>query len=117
MKQLIKCKTTIYVLTDNEHCVRLDSISQMPLQEEEIEYMKYEKIHLDGEIAIMIKPPETPRDLKKFIELVHPDLTWLGWWTSRYGSNNWRKLHGLPKMQRKLFKNSITRKDENSYIG
>lgn len=117
MEPLIKDKTTIYILTDNEHCVQLDKISQVSLKEEEIKYMKYEKVYLDSEIAIIINPPKSLSDLKKFIELVHPNLAWLGWWTSRYGSNNWRKLHGLPKMHRKLFESSLSKENDDNCIG
>lgn len=89
-------ETTFYVCTDEDHCVPLSKISYDSLEEEEIVDMEYEKLDLDGEIAIVIKPPQNYRELQKFVELVHPSLSWMGWWISTYGSNNWRKMHGLP---------------------
>lgn len=97
-----EANTTFYICTDDEHCVPLSAISQNSLEEEEIEDFEYEKFDSEGEIAITIKPPQNHRELKKFIELVHPSLSWFGWWLSTYGSNNWRKLHGLPMIRRKV---------------
>lgn len=87
---------TFYIGIDDEHCIPLGSISQDSLEEDEIQDMEYKSFDSVGEMVIEIKPPQNYRELKNFIELVHPSLSWLGWWTSRYGNNNWRKLHGLP---------------------
>lgn len=95
-------KTKFYVCIDNEHCVPLSSISQDSLEDEEIDDFKYVKFDLDEEITVVIKPQQNFRELGKFIELVHRSLPWLGWWISTYGSNNWRKLHGLPMVRRKV---------------
>lgn len=94
--------TTFYVCTDNENCVPLSAISQDSLEEKEIEDFEYEKFDLGEEINIVVKPPQNFSELGRFIELVHPSLSWLGWWTSTYGSNNWRKMHGLPMVRRKV---------------
>lgn len=94
--------TTFYIGIDDEHCIPLGSISQVSLEDEQIDDMEYENFDIGGEMVIEIKPPQNYRELKRFIELVHPSLSWVGWWTSRYGNNNWRKLHGLPMIRRKV---------------
>lgn len=92
--------TTLYIYTDDEHFIPLDEISEVLLTEEDIKDMEYKKFYLDGEMVFEIKPPENYRELKKFIELVHPSVSWVAWWVRTYGSNNWRKMHGLPLIRR-----------------
>lgn len=91
-----------YVCTDDEHCVPLSKISYVSLEDDQIDDMEHESFVSDEEMAIEIKPPQNFRELKSFIELIHPSLPWLGWWMNRYGNNNWRKLHGLPMIRRKV---------------
>lgn len=92
-----------YICTDDEHCTPLSDISDASLTEEEIKDMEYKKFDQGGEITFEINPPQNHRELKTFIEIFHPNVSWLSWWLSRYGSNNWRRFHGLP-MSRKLRK-------------
>ena len=91
----------IYICIDEEHYVPLTGISDVPVSEEDMEDLEYEKVDLDGEITFEIEPPRSFRELSQFIELIHPSLSWLSWWIRRYGNNNWRKLHGLPMTRRK----------------
>lgn len=92
--------SSIYICIDEEHCLPLEDISDVSVTEDDIASLEYEKINFEGEASFEIEPPKGIHELNKFIELFHPSLPWLSWWMKRYGSNNWRKLHGLP-MRRK----------------
>ena len=91
----------ICIYIDEEHCIPLTSISDVSVSEEDLVKFGYEDVYVSGELTFEIKPPKSFRELDQFIELFHPNLSWLSWWMWRYGSNNWRKLHGLPMMRRK----------------
>lgn len=90
-----------FINIDEENYVPLYKISDIEISSDDISEMKYETFDFNGEIEIVIEPPQNYRELKTFIELVHPSLPWLSWWSSSYGNNNWRKLHGLPIQRRR----------------
>lgn len=99
-----------FIVTDKDHYVPLEAISDVEISTEDISDMVYERFDFDGEIEIEIQPPKNHRELKPFIELFHPSLPWLSWWLNRYDNNNWRRLHGLPLVRRMKNKTTLTAK-------
>lgn len=97
--------SNIYICTDEEHYVPLSKISDVFITEGDIADFEHEKFNFDGVVTFEIEPSKNHHELGPFIELFHPSISWLSWWLKRYGSNNWRKLHGFP-MRRKKHGNS-----------
>lgn len=50
---------------------------------------------------LYIRCPESHSELKKFVEIFHPNLNFSIMWQKKYGCNNWRKMHGISMIRSK----------------
>lgn len=82
--------------------VQLGRIKNIPeiSEDESIETSELPDVHKEWNGEFSLQPPQNHRELRKFIETVHPSMRYVILWMQRYGCNNWRKMHGLPLMQR-----------------
>lgn len=80
----------------------LGKLENLPgiLRDETIEMLEIPDVHKEWSVEFSLQPPQNHRELRKFIETVHPSMSYVILWMQRYGCNNWRKMHGLPLMRR-----------------
>ncbi len=75
---------------------------QETLQDEVVETAEIPDVHKEWSMEFAIEPTKTHKELKKFIEAVHPSLKYIILWEKKYCCNNWRKMHGFPMYRKGL---------------
>lgn len=94
---------TFGTLNDDGTFVQLGRVENIPeiSQNDSVDTTEPPDFTKGWELEFSLEPPKNYRELKPFIETIHPSFKWLIWWVNTYGCNNWRKMHGLPMMRKK----------------